>query len=267
MGVCLAERALKRTNERGKPATVQVPVFETGFVTRLYTLELFRAGGPLGLITVGASHMPTPNEFRDDDDDDESGEEEDAYAQADALLVEMKKFSMAASAAVSRIDKVEASNNDAANELHDRLRSTAARILADVVAGEPDPGGGDASIAAVEPSGAGELAYLPDEGDWVPSQPDLATTVATSSTLSSKSGRFGAAARAGSPRAARLDASGVSSVVGDISRLASRPLLGDNFGVGSRPGAPRRPAGFTSGNELGTLPAGRGSGRARLPRQ
>ena len=221
----------------------------------------------LPLLSARDFHMSTASEIRDDDNDDESGEEEDAYAQADALLVEMKKFSMAASAAVSRIDKVEASNNDAANELHDRLRSTAARILADVVAGEPDPGGGDASLAAVEPSGAGELAYLPDEGDWVPSQPDLATTVATSSTLSSKSGRFSAAARAGSPRAARLDASGVSSVVGDISRLASRPLLGDNFGVGSRPGAPRRPAGFTSGNELGTLPAGRGSGRARLPRQ
>ena len=174
---------------------------------------------------------------------------------------------MAASAAVSRIDKVEASNNDAANELHDRLRSTAARILADVVAGELDPGGGDASLAAVEPSGAGGLAYLPDEGNWVPSHPVLATTVATSSALSSKSGRFGVAARAGSPRAARLDASGVSSVVGDISRLASRPLLGDNLSVASRPGAPRRPAGFTSGSELGTLASGRGSGRARLPRQ
>ena len=221
----------------------------------------------LPLLSARDFHMSTASEIRDDDNDDESGEEEDAYAQADALLVEMKKFSMVASAAVSRIDKVEASNNDAANELHDRLRSTAARILADVVAGELDPGGGDASLAAVEPSGAGGLAYLPDEGNWVPSHPDLATTVATSSALSSKSGRFGVAARAGSPRAARLDASGVSSVVGDISRLASRPLLGDNLSVASRTGAPRRPAGFTSGSELGTLASGRGSGRARLPRQ
>ena len=199
------------------------------------------------------------SEDESEDSDDES--EHDAYAESDALLAEMRRFKLEASAAMGDIDKSEASNDLAAVKLHDRLNETAAGIIAKVVSGEPE----EAEEEARPPHAGPNDGVLLEEAatHWSPPSSTASSRISGVASVAAPSGGSSRFARDGGCR----PDSGVGSVLSDISRLASRPLIADDVSFASRPGAPRRPAPLTSSSDLGAFAVGRGApgrGRGRL---
>ena len=184
-----------------------------------------------------------------DDSESESEQSDDAYAQADALLEEMRRFNKEASSSISSIDKSEAHSAAAAAQMHERLNKTAMSIIQDVVSGaepgspeKPSPVGDESepSENVEKPNAIGESER---EQNW---SPRLSST--SSVTAAPSRSRF-------TPRDPKSE-EGVASAVSDISRLASKPLI---------PGEPMLGSSRVGG--LAPL-AGRGGGRGRpRPRQ
>ena len=197
-----------------------------------------------------------------EDEGEEEGQE-DAYAQADLLLAEMRKFKLQATAALGDVEKSEASSDAAAREMRQQLGKTAASIISEVARGMPPPQSGRSSEL-------GEEEAVLGEDSWTVAEGRVGSCVAEAHT---EAHADGSGKRATADKDDSRPESGVGNLVSDISRLASKPLLpADALAYSSRPGAPRRStAGLASSSEIGTLGSMSASGRgrsvgARLPR-
>mmetsp|Transcript_15675 Transcript_15675/g.31548 ORF Transcript_15675/g.31548 Transcript_15675/m.31548 type:complete len:214 (-) Transcript_15675:161-802(-) len=206
-----------------------------------------------------------------DDDSEEEDKVDGSTLAADALLEDMKRLRAQISTAVQDVDGREKMAANAASMLHEKLNRTAADIISGVVSGDAD---GNALVPTPSspplsvPKGAG------DSGEVAQWRPDAATvaTAAASPSMPSVEAALppvpkGSGKRFALQQERQRPESGVGSVVGDISRLASKPLLANDDGVGASrtvAGALRRP-GLASGSHIaGRGGTGRGLG-SRLP--
>ena len=200
--------------------------------------------------------------FSDEDVSDASD------GEADALLESLRALNAEMSSAVGQIGGRECNADAAAEAMHRQLRKTAAGIIADVVAGREAEASTNASSSASQPPSIStdataiadaDAELLEEDRPWIPDAaavPPRCQHGARGTAIGSRSGNHSAGGH---------DSSNVATVVGDISRLAAKPLLADSHSFAAAP--PRRGIGtFSSGSQLGGLTrSGRGRGGGRLP--
>ena len=174
--------------------------------------------------------------------DDETTDDE---AAADALLADMRRLTREVAAAVNAVDERSADAETAAERMHSRLAASLGDMVREVEHGDETDIRADADTEALvaEPSASSvaiAAGAATPEAEWqVPQSPPPHQT----SPGGTGRGRFQAVAAQPAPH----------SVVKDISRLASKPLLPDG-----PTHAPARRGGTTRGAASG----GRhGSGR------
>lgn len=219
---------------------------------------------------------------RDVDDldlsDDDELDSSNGDAEADALLEEMRKMNAQAAAACATIDGSTKTNDTLADELHTKLGKSVLSIIEDVASGNvSDEAATDIAATSssqqpsegllLKPSEAAMLSELEASAANVSLDPPpsassqgsysavdmLASgrdTASSSNTCSSTKGsRFGV-----SSSILGSDAPAARATVSDISRLASKPLISDDWAP-----PPRRP-GAGGGRSRA---AGRGGGSVR----
>lgn len=171
-----------------------------------------------------------------DDLDDLADEDMAPDDEADRLLEDMRRLNRDVAAAVNSIDGCTESASAASDKMHSRLTASVLDIISDVAAGVSE------HEKDSEAHASSDAISLPLEDRWQPvvaavpeSVPSPAATRGDTASAASNSparpaGRFKMPPPQQQPEA--------KSVVSDISRLASKPLLDDSQPLPSRrPGA------------------------------
>ena len=188
-----------------------------------------------------------------DEDDllDELDSENGGDDEADRLLEEMRRLNRDVAAAVNSVEGKTLSFDDESDQMHTKLNAMALDIINDVKLGksvEDTPCGtlASSSVSAEDPVLAEEMWQPPE----MPEMPDPPASSSATATLPSSPARPAAGGGRFKAPQSQVEA---KSVVSDISRLASKPLLADSAPMPRRPGGSR---GLMSGSTMG-----RGRGR------
>ena len=191
--------------------------------------------------------MARPLALQDDDWNDAESEEDEAEAlfdDADSLLESMKRLRAQVLETVDTLPGKTQEYDSASKEMHSKLKTSVLDIFADVAAGRgPEVSSEALASSAVRAGGASSSAAAEGEadlsldgpaveqrggdddgGDLLSEPHALLEIAATQQPQQPAPSRKGTSSRF---RSASLDFES-KSVVGDISRLASKPLLGDS---------------------------------------
>ena len=185
----------------------------------------------------------------------EEGSQDDADNEADRLLEDMRQLNRDVAAAVNVVERKTHSFDDESDQMHSKLNSMALNIICDIKMGRcvDEPPSRDLTAAI----------GLPTEEIWQP--PDLPAASLSAENQGPGSpmrraaggGRF----KAVQPPQPQAEA---KSLVSDISRLASRPLLDDSAPMPRRPGGRGLGSASNMGRGLGSgssMSMGRSRGR------
>ena len=203
-------------------------------------------------------------DYDSDDLLDEGNSQDDSDGEADRLLEEMRQLNRDVAAAVDSVEGKTLSFNDESDDLHSKLNSKALDIINDVKLGrdpdEPPPSDPTVAPALDDYGPPGEEMWQPPEMPETPAPLFSASAAASSAAAEhpdslarrpAGGGRF----KAAQPPQPQVEA---KSLVSDISKLASRPLLDDIAPMPRRPGG----RGLASGSTMGRgLASGSAMGR------